>query len=616
MEVLLPIVERHSGPSFPVDITGTPPVNYAMVMLLQRDMQRFTSLAMLGVAVLLFAFFRRLSGVVLPLGIVSLSLVGTAGFMGNADLPVTAASQILPSLLLAVGIGFAVHLLTIFYQHLDRGSTREEALVLALGHSGLAIILTGLTTAGSLFSFFFADLAIISDFGLEAPFGVLLSLVYSLGLLPALLAVVPIRVRRPTGDRDERAERLAGGLDRVLVWLGDLSAQRPALVLAVWTVLLAAGVIGAAQLRPSHMPVEWLPEDNSYRRTLELVNRELHTSMSIEVIADSGEQSGLSRPDVLRAFEEIKARVMTLGDIPIGNALSVSDIVKETNQALHSNDTAHYSIPGERPLVAQELLLFEQSGPDELAKMADGALQRGRLSILLNYVNALNYKAWVESLREEIAEVAPPFVRLEITGRLMLMVRGVDGLLQGMLWSYTIALLVIVPLMMVITGGVGRGLACMVPNVVPIVVTMGVMFGLGIPLDVFTILIGSICIGVAVDDTIHFVHNFRRDFNSFGDGRGAVRRTLLTTGRALLVTSLVLSSGFVVFAFAGMENVADFGILTSFAVATAFLADVTLLPAVLILLVRRAARNTRDVTESVGPFVGTHASTASMITDT
>jgi hypothetical protein len=155
--------------------------------------------------------------------------------------------------------------------------------------------------------------------------------------------------------------------------------------------------------------------------------------------------------------------------------------------------------------------------------------------------------------------------------------------------TYTIAFLVIAPLMMILLGSLRLGALSMLPNVGAILVTVGFMGWAGIPLDAFTLMVGSVAMGLAVDDTIHFMHNFRRAYSRRGDARWAVQTTLESTGQALLFTSLVLSAGFFVYLFASMNNLNYFGLLTGMAIVLAFLANVTLAPALVTLVARTGA---------------------------
>ncbi len=180
-----------------------------------------------------------------------------------------------------------------------------------------------------------------------------------------------------------------------------------------------------------------------------------------------------------------------------------------------------------------------------------------------------------------------------MTGLISLLGRTLHAAMVSAAKSYLIAGIVITFMMILLIGDFRMGLLAMIPNLMPIFLTLGIMGAAGIPMDMFTMLIGSIAIGLAVDDTVHFMHNFRRYYDETADAREAVRRTLLTTGRALLVTSIVLSLGFLIFMFSSMNNLFNFGLLTGFTIVMALLADFLLAPALMTLLTaRRAAAHT------------------------
>ena len=193
VDALLKVVEQHKRADFPIHVAGSPVVDQAIKDNLQRDMGLFMGLELGVIAIILFALFRRISPVLLSLLIVVVSLVATLGLMALAGAPITIPTQILPSFLLAVGIADSVHVLSLFFKHLEQNPDRRVAIRHALSHSGRAIVLTSLTTAGGLMSFAGSELAPVADLGIYAPAGVLFTLLYSLTLLPALLAVVPLR---------------------------------------------------------------------------------------------------------------------------------------------------------------------------------------------------------------------------------------------------------------------------------------------------------------------------------------------------------------------------------------------------------------------------------------
>ncbi len=596
VEAIWDVTARYDAPDFRVYVAGTPAMIHYFQLWMQRDMARFTLLAVACIGAFLAFLFRRVVGVALPLLVAVLSLVGTLGLMGWLGIRITLPLQILPSFLLAVGVGGAVHVLVIFFQRRARGEGREAAIAGSLGHTGLAVVMTSLTTAGGLASFVAAELAPVAELGAVAPVGVLISLVLTLVLVPALLAVLPLREGAPAGSAGPVARRW-------LVRAGGFATRQAWSVVLVWSGVLAVAGLGAAQLRFSHEPLSWFPEENPFRVASELVNERLRGSMFLELLVDTGVENGLHEPDVLRRMDAMRRSAARLqrGDIYVGKSVSLVDVIEEIHQALNQNRPEFHTLPESRQLVAQELLLFENSGSDDLTDVVDPQFRLGRFTMKLPFVDALQYPAFLEEVDARFRAILGDRADLEVTGLMSIMSRTFKAVMHTMARSYALAFLVITPLMVLLIGSLRLGLLSMVPNIAPILVTLGVMGWLGLPIDFFTLMIGSIAIGLAVDDTIHFMHNFRRSFARSGDVVAAVRETLGTTGQAMLFTSLVLATGFAVFAFAELTVLARFGLLTGLTILVAFLADLILTPALMSLAVgrRRQAATWERVTEGL-----------------
>jgi predicted RND superfamily exporter protein len=501
--------------------------------------------------------------------------------MAMLETPLSIPTQILPSFLLAVGIGATVHLLVVFYQRYDQGDAKEEALAFALGHSGLAIVMTALTTAGGLVSFAVAEIVPVAEMGIFAPIGILLGLAYCMMLLPALLIVSPLARRELADGQSEW-----GRIQRSLQWLGDRSVRKAWIVVLCTAVVLAFSLAGITRISSTYDPMTWLPEDDPVRRATDLIGSEFGGTTSLEIIVDTGRENGLHDPDLLRRLDAL-GETFASGEhnagMSVAKTLSIADMTKEIHQALNANAATHYSIPGSKELVAQELLLFENSGSDDLEDLVDSQFSMGRLTIKLPYAPPLLYEDFIARAVAICEATLGDDVEITATGFVTLITRSLNAVTTSMLWSYAIALAIITPLMFLLLGSIRGGMIAMVPNLTPIVLTLGLMGWLGIPLDLFTLMIGSIAIGLAVDDTIHFMHNFRKYHERSGDVRRAVRETLQTTGHAMLVTSVVLSLSFFMFTLASLQNLVIFGLLTGFTIITAFVSDVTIAPALMAL---------------------------------
>ncbi|MBL4615615.1 MAG: efflux RND transporter permease subunit, partial [Magnetovibrio sp.] len=272
------------------------------------------------------------------------------------------------------------------------------------------------------------------------------------------------------------------------------------------------------------------------------------------------------------------------GQYTVGKTLSLADILKESNRALHANDDAYYAIPDDRDLIAQELFLFENSGSDDLEDFVDSQFQKARFTAKMPWVDAIHLRTLDAELTEKFRAVLGDEVDITVTGMNALLGRTMEATIYSMTNSYLIAAGVITLMMILFIGNVRLGLVSMIPNLMPIIIALGLMGWLGIKLDLFTMLIGSIAIGLAVDDTIHFMHNFRRYHHETADVRLAVRKTLLGTGRAMFVTTVVLSTGFFIYTQSTMSNLFNFGWLTGMTIILALLADFFLAPALMAML--------------------------------
>jgi len=576
-------IARHKGPAFKVFLAGSSVVTSTLKRAMRRDMLRFIRLVVATIALFLLIVFRRVSGVVLPLVAVVLSVVCTIGLMPLTGTPIKMPTQVLPSFLLAVGVGASVHLLAIFYQRFDAGDNREKALAHALGHSGLAIVMTSLTTAAALGSFSMAEIAPIADLGKFAAAGVMISLVFTIVLLPALLSLCPLRPKKHRADGGKPL------MDRLLLATADFSVKHARAIVACGLALIALCAASASQLRFSHNQLEWFPKSSPIRRSTETIDRALKGSISMMVVVDTGRENGLHDPSILSALDELCTDMEAVeGDgYFIGKAWSLPTILKETNRALNENRPEYYAIPTNRTLIAQELLLFENSGSDDLEDVVDSQFSKLRVAMKMPWVDAVKYEELIARVKGAFEEKLGDSARITVTGVTPLMGRAFSASIQSAAESYVIAFGAITVMMIVLIGSLQVGLVSMIPNILPILAAMAVMAPARMPLDMFTMLVGSIAIGLAVDDTIHFVHNFRRYHQQCGDPHEAVRRTLTTTGRAMLTTSIVLSIGFFVYMFAYMRNMFRFGLLVGLAIIIALLADFLLGPALMVLMAGR-----------------------------
>jgi uncharacterized protein len=577
VDALAEVVARHHTPDFQIYPAGAPIVDNAAKRSISRDMGIFASLSLVVIIAFLYLMFKRISGVIIPLVIVIMSMLSTLGIMGLMGAPITLVTQILSSFILVVSVGDAVHILAVFYMQLDKTGDRQKAIGRAMGHSGLAVAMTSLTTAGGLLSFATADISPVADLGVYASLGVAAAFVYTVAMLPALVALYPLRPRGATGKN-------SGTMDRFLHRVADISVARPATIVAVSAVLFLGAAMGLTRLTFSHNILRWLPNDSPAVEATKLVDRELRGSVSLEMVIDTGKPGGIYAPRLLAGLDD-SARVLEgirEGEVFAGKAWTVTSILKDVHKALNENRQAFYAVPSDPELIAQEFLLFENSGADDLEDVMDRSAAKVRFTIKSPFGDAVDYSRLIHRVRAHFNERYPG-VPVTVTGIMALFTQTIHHVMTSMARSYLIAFVVISVLMAVFIGRLRIAALAMIPNLGPILLIIGFMGWTDLSLNASNMLVGSIAIGLVVDDTIHFMHNFSRYYQQTGNVAESVRKTLQTAGRAILVTSLVLTSGFLVYTLSSMTNIFQFGLLTAAAILLALAADFFLAPALMVL---------------------------------
>ena len=576
---LLKITQKYKSDDMQIYMAGSPVVNNSLKAQMQADMQKFMRITFLIIIVFLFIMFRRVSAVVYPLLVIVLSLLATVGTMAWSGTAFKLPTQIVPSLLLAVSIGATVHILSIFFDRFNSHKDKKEALIYTLQHSGLAIAMTSVTTAIGVGSFYGSEVAPIADLGIYASLGVMISLFLTLTLLPALLSITKLK---------PKANKASGKLDMLMKKLAVLPIGHYKSIIVASAALVALALFLASKIELSHNPLYWFQPDDFNRVSTETIDKNMNGTVTMEVVVDTKKENGWNDPERLNRLNVLSKKLEAYTDqyTHIGKVVSLATIVKETNRALHENKEKFYSIPQDANLVSQELLLFENSGSDDLEDVVDSQFSKARITVKLPWTDAVKAHSVLEYVKTE-SQKAFPHDSVETTGMIPLLIHTFAGAVHSSVESYTIAFVLITLMMMFILGSVRMGLLSMIPNLVPIILGLLIMRIANIPLDMFTLLIGSIAIGLAVDDTIHFMHNFRRYYLETGDAAKAIEHTFFTTGKAMVITSIVLSLGFYAYMLAHMISVHNFGLLTGSVIIFALLADLLLAPALMMVVAKR-----------------------------
>jgi hypothetical protein len=399
--------------------------------------------------------------------------------------------------------------------------------------------------------------------------------------MPALLSIMQV----VAGVKKGEANYETSIYNRTLLALGRLGVTRPYLVLIMFlTGTLAVG-FSIPRLHFSHNQLHYFTEDSAFMRQVRLIEAQTGGFRALEVMIDTQRERGIIDRDLLQGIEQLnsylRSKTDSQGHAYIGRTRSLVDLIKEISCATSGQDQNNCPIPEKELALAERFDHVGRIVPEVLRKYTDEDLRTGRLTAMMYWRDAAHDVDFIAQVREKAATLFGSGVNLAVTGVAAINSGIINAMMSSLAIGYSMGFLLITALMILAVGDVRLGLLAMIPNLLPIAIALGVMGYLDIPLNTYNLIGGSILIGLAVDDTIHFFHNFRQYYLKSGDINFAVSETLKSAGRALMATTLILVASFWMRLFSDLKVVADFGLVLGIALLVAFLADVLLAPALL-----------------------------------
>ena len=586
---------RERFPGIDVRLTGMVMMNYAFTESSLLDMKTLMPLSFAVMALMLALLTRGFSGTFATILVVALSVLVAMGLGGWAGFPFTPPSAAAPTIVLTVAIANCVHILTTLLHVMqaeasrtlaDRGSgaalrrtrtgeLKRAAIVESLRVNLQPVFLASLTTALGFLSMNFSDVPPFRHLGTFVAFGVGAAFVLSVTFLPALLSLLPVRVRA-TGHRN----------DPVMAKLAEFVVRRRTPLLWGSALVVAALVASIPRNELNDVFVEYFDDSVEFRRDADFTVEHLTGLYTMEYSLVSGGSGGIGDPAFLAGVEAFAEWYRAQPETIHVNV--ITDTFRRLNMNMHGDDPAAYRLPGSRDLAAQYLLLYEMSLPYglDLNNQLDVDKSSTRMTVATETLSSNELLALDRRAQRWLAENAPGIARgiarAEEAGTSLMFAYLGRRNIRAMLLGTTVALVGISLVLIAALRSWRLGLASLVPNLVPGAMGFGI-WGLavgevGLSLSVVT----SMTLGIVVDDTVHFLSKYRRARSELGRSPpDAVRYAFVTVGRALLTTSLVLVAGFLVLSLSSFELNAGMGLLTALVIALALVADFFLLPPLL-----------------------------------
>lgn len=572
-------------PELNIAMSGEPVLLTITNELTASDTTITGSAALVMVILFMLISFKRLSGILMPLSVIYGSIIGTLGLMGFFGAPFTMTTSAVVVLILGIGVADVVHILSLFYRHFDEHNDKRAAIIYAMSHSAPAVFLTTLTTATGFLSFLSGDLASTSELGIYAAIMVGFALFYTLTLLPTFISLFKIKQKIKTEDRNER-------LLKLLSACGDLSIKHSKLISLTAIVAFGLSIWGTTFLTMSYDPINNFPDDLLERMDNEAIDKQYNGITAFEVVIDSGSPNGIYQTEFINNFEKAAELLSnrSVAGIEMSNSYSVLDILKEVHKSLNGNQDEFYQVPGNKELIAQELLLFEISQADDLYDVIDQNKQKVRLTLRSEHADGVEYEKLIRKMESQLDDIFGSDTPIVITGLSVLVAESVPKAIRTMSKSYVVAGVLIIAIMMILVKSFGIGLISIIPNVLPILLTMNFMVLIDWPLDMSTIMVGAIALGLVVDDSLHFLYHYKQNYLATQDVQLSIRKTLSSIGPALVITTAIFSSCLMVDLFSSIFSVYVFGACLAMIAVLALLADLIIVPALLTFVYDRSPK--------------------------
>jgi len=578
------IAAEYEGPET-IYVAGEPVLRSTIAETMVSDLQKLVPFVVLVLVLVLFLSFRSLRGVFIPLSVVILSTIWAIGTMALFDQPMTPFSVIMPVMLIAIGAADGIHILNKYYEEAaQKNRHRKEIVLKTMGEMLSPVILTSLTTAAGFLALLGSFLWPQRSFGVITAVGILYALVLSVTLLPALLARLPVpkpRTKEADFGRSWISAILASWSRLVIRYrVGFMVAS--ALILVVFATALPNMAIESKS-------ETFLGEDNPVVQSLHVMDENFGGSRQMAIEIRTGQRDGLKKPEVLN---EIKALQDYLLSLPkVGQVSSVAKIVSQMNETLHASDPAYYAIPDDPRLAAQIFILY--SG--DLDNMALGDFSKGEVVARVKSLGSEEMTQLVADVNRYLDAHFDGPVKAEMVGSIREFASLIPMIANSQMISLLLSLTGAFFIVVFLTRSWMFGVMSVIPMVFTVVISFGAMVLAGIPLDIATVMLGSIAIGIGIDYSIHFISRYKQEFGQNLAFAAAYENTMRTAGKGIFFNAIALVLSFGVLLLSSFQGNINFGRLVVLTMLISSISAMTVIPTLLASKTMRFLQSTPSV---------------------
>ncbi|NMH87505.1 efflux RND transporter permease subunit [Flavivirga algicola] len=585
VDILIPLIDSfEASNNLDVRISGMPYIRTLNSQNIVDEISLFIGAALLVTSLIFFFFFRSFRATIISLIVVCVGVMWTLGILGLLNYEITVLTALIPPLIIVIGIPNCIFLINKYQHEVKLHGNKVKSLQRVITKIGNATLMTNVTTASGFATFILTESKLLKEFGIVASLSILAIFILCLLIIPIIYTFLPYPKER---HLEHLNKRWIGGF---VNWMEHMVRQKRITIYASSVVLLIISMIGINQIKISGSLIEDMPKKTEFFSDIRFFEEEFNGIMPLEIMIDTRRKKGVMKLATLKRMDQLEDLIIETPEL--SKPISVVGLVKYSKQAYYNGNTKFYQLP-----TSQEnsfILSYAKnstSDVDLLKNFVDSTGQYARITTFMKDVGTDKMERIEENLQTKIDKVFPKEkYDVTMTGKALVFQKGTKYLVKNLAISLSLAIFLISLFMAYMFRSGRMIIVSLIPNLLPLLVTAGLMGYLGVPIKPSTILVFSIAFGISVDDTIHFLAKYRQELQAnHWKIKTSVYGALRETGVSMFYTSIVLFFGFSVFTISSFGGTVALGALVSATLLFAMLSNLLLLPSLLLSLERSIA---------------------------
>jgi len=577
-EKLIPLIDSfEKETNMDVRVSGMPYIRTINAQNIIDEIQLFVLGALLITAIIFFFFFRSFRATFITLLVVTIGVTWAFGFIGLLGYEITVLTALIPPLIIVIGVPNAVFLINKYQQEIKQHGQQAKALQRVISKIGNATLMTNITTASGFATFVFVKSQLLREFGILASINILSIFVLALLIIPIIYSFMPTPKKKHLNHLERR------WMENVVDWMEKMVREQRIGIYITTVIVIILGIIGLYQIRVSGSLIEDMPKSKAFYKDIKFFEKEFGGIMPLEILVDTKKEKGVMNLSTLKRMESINETIESFPEL--SKPVSIVNLVKYSKQAFYKGNPKYYQLPTKQ----EESYIFAYTKNSEgnsnmLNNFVDSTGQYARITTFMKDIGTDKMDVIQERLQEVVSKKFPE-ERYEVsfTGKALVFIKGTNYLISNLVFSLSLAIILIALFMAWMFRSFRMILISIIPNMLPLLITAGLMGFFDIPIKPSTILVFSIAFGISVDDTIHFLAKYRQELKANNwKIRKSVYAALRETGVSMFYTSIVLFFGFLVFTVSSFGGTIALGGLVSITLLFAMVSNLLLLPSLLL----------------------------------